>query len=132
MKSIERMLDEARSRLDRLHPPEAAELLSQGALLVDIRPQSLRAAEGEIPGSIIIERNILEWRLDPQAETCIDEISDHDHPVLVICSEGYTSSLAAASLRDLGLTHATDVIGGYRAWKAEGLPTRPGGSPSIA
>jgi rhodanese-related sulfurtransferase len=95
------------------------------AVLVDIRPASQRAVEGEVPGSWIIERNHLEWRLDPASSARLPWVSGYDHRILVICQEGYTSSLAAASLLDLGLSRSTDVIGGYHAWAAAGLPTAP-------
>lgn len=123
-RSIDRLLTEARRRLARLTPGEAhREFVEDGAVLVDIRPQAHRAAEGEIPGSLIIERNVLEWRFDPASPARLSEATGHDLRIIVICSEGYASSLAAASLHDLGLHRATDVIGGYRAWRAVGLPT---------
>lgn len=115
------MLAAARRRLDRLSAVRAAQAVQQGALLVDIRPAAQRAEEGGIPAALVIERNVLEWRLDPTSDARIPQ-ADAEVQVIVICSEGYTSSLAAASLLDLGLT-ATDVIGGYHAWAAAGLPT---------
>ncbi|REE96763.1 rhodanese-like domain-containing protein [Thermomonospora umbrina] len=126
-RSIDEILAAARERLVRLEPAEAHKEFAAGALLVDIRPQSFRAAEGEVPGSLILERNVLEWRFDPAGDARIAEATDYDVRVIVLCSEGYTSSLAAASLHDLGLSRATDVVGGYRAWRALGLPTT--GSP---
>jgi rhodanese-related sulfurtransferase len=120
---VEELLEEARARLVRLHPREAAEARDRGAILVDIRPAAQRAQEGGIPGALVIERNVLEWRLDPASEWRIAEADSHDREVVVICSEGYTSSLAAASLHDLGLVRATDLIGGFKAWEAAGLPT---------
>jgi rhodanese-related sulfurtransferase len=120
---VEDMLEEARARLVRLHPQEAAEACDRGALLVDIRPEAQRAQEGGIPGALVIERNVLEWRLDPASEWRIPEADSHDREVVVVCSEGYTSSLAAAALQDLGLVRATDLIGGFKAWAAAGLPT---------
>jgi rhodanese-related sulfurtransferase len=123
---VEELLEEARAKLARLHPREVAEARDRGALLVDIRPQAQRAQEGGIPGSLVIERNVLEWRLDPESEWRIPEADSHGREVVVICSEGYTSSLAAASLHDLGLVRATDLIGGFKAWAAAGLPTEPG------
>jgi rhodanese-related sulfurtransferase len=122
--TIEEMLAAARARLDRLSPAEAAVAADRGALLVDIRPVAQRAAEGAIPGALVIERNVLEWRLDPTCDTRIPQAS-YDRLVIVVCSAGYTSSLAAASLRDLGLD-ATDLAGGFQAWAAAGLPTAPG------
>jgi len=123
--TIEQMLAAARARLDRLEPVDAAAAWEAGALLVDIRPGWQRADEGEIPGALLIERNHLEWRLDPTSDARIEEAVDHDVAVVVVCSEGYTSSLAAASLQDLGLHRATDLVGGFHAWRAAGLPTAP-------
>ena len=125
-RSIDRILADARSRLDRLDPAQAHAEASDGALLVDIRPAAQRAEEGEIPGALIIERNVLEWRLDPGCEARIPEATGYDLRVIVFCSEGYTSSLAAASLHDLGLTRATDLAGGFKAWKAAGFPITSG------
>jgi rhodanese-related sulfurtransferase len=90
-------------------------------VLVDIRPAAQRASEGTVPGALVVERNVLEWRFDPRSDACLP-IADYDLHVIVLCSEGYTSSLAAASLRDLGVHRAGDVIGGFQAWKAAGLP----------
>ncbi len=120
-KSIDQVLTEARGRLVRLGPLEARQATSAGAVLVDIRPQAQRREEGEIPGSLIVERNVLEWRFDPQSPARLP-VADYDLLVIVFCSEGYTSSLAAASLQDLGLHGATDLAGGFRAWEAAGLP----------
>jgi rhodanese-related sulfurtransferase len=121
--SIDELLDAARARLHRLEPQEAAAAAERGALLVDTRPAWQREAEGVIPGALVIERNHLEWRLDPTSEARIPEVVDHDVEIVVVCSEGYSSSLAAASLQDLGLRRATDLVGGFRAWRDAGLPT---------
>jgi rhodanese-related sulfurtransferase len=121
--TVDQMLANARARLHRLEAVEAAEAVADGALLVDIRPQWQRDTEGAIPGALLIERNHLEWRLDPSSGARIPEAVDHDVAVVVVCSEGYTSSLAAASLQDLGLHRATDLVGGFQAWKAARLPT---------
>ncbi|MFI0444052.1 rhodanese-like domain-containing protein [Actinomadura sp. 6N118] len=121
--SIEEILAEARSRLDRLQPERAYAEAREGAVLVDIRPAAQRAAEGETPGALIVERNVLEWRLDPACEARLPQATGYDLRIILLCSEGYTSSLAAASLHDLGLTRATDVAGGFQAWRAAGLPT---------
>jgi len=121
-RTIEEILASARGRLVRLTPQDAFRELSGDAELVDIRPAAQRAVEGEIPGSAIIERNHLEWRLDPSNEARLPWVTGYDHRVIVICQEGYTSSLAAAALHDLGLHRATDVVGGFRAWAAAGLP----------
>jgi rhodanese-related sulfurtransferase len=123
-RSIDELLEEARSRLVRVTPEQAAERVARGALLVDIRPAAQRAVEGEVPGSLIVERNVLEWRFDPMSDARLPQATGYDVEVVVLCSEGYTSSLAADSLRSLGLSRATDVIGGFVAWKAAGLPTR--------
>ncbi|ADP81063.1 Rhodanese domain protein [Pseudofrankia inefficax] len=120
---IDGMLARARARLRRVGPVEAAQEIADGALLVDIRPAAQRAAEGEIPDALVIERNVLEWRLDPTSDARLPVATGDDLRVLVICSEGYTSSLAAAALQELGLHRATDVVGGYHAWAAAGLPT---------
>jgi rhodanese-related sulfurtransferase len=92
------------------------------AVLVDIRPAAQRASEGSIPGALIVERNVLEWRFDPRSDARLPIADRYDLPVVVFCSEGYTSSLAAASLQDLGLHRATDLDGGFQAWKRAGLP----------
>jgi rhodanese-related sulfurtransferase len=124
-RSIDDLLGEARARLQRVGPEAAAEAVAvRGALLVDTRPEWQRREEGEIPGALVIERNHLEWRLDPTSDSRIPEAVDHDVEVIVFCSEGYSSSLAAASLQDLGLRRATDLAGGFRAWQAAGLPTQ--------
>ena len=97
--------------------------MAEGARLVDIRPVAQRAREGGVPGALVIERNVLEWRLDPAGSHRIPEAVDHGVHWIVVCSEGYASSLAAASLRELGLHRATDLDGGFVAWAAAGLPT---------
>ncbi|HEX9342830.1 MAG TPA: rhodanese-like domain-containing protein [Actinomycetota bacterium] len=124
--TINQLLAQARSRLVRLDPAETAEAVEAGALLVDIRPAAQRQAEGEVPGALVIERNVLEWRLDPASSARIPQADGYDLQVIVMCSEGYTSSLAAASLQDLGLYRATDLTGGFKAWATAGLPTRQG------
>jgi len=125
-RSIDEILAAARERLRRVTPADAyGELGAARAVLVDIRPAWQRAVDGEVPGSWVIERNHLEWRLDPASSARLPWVSRYDHRILVICQEGYTSSLAAAALLDLGLSQSTDVIGGYRAWAAAGLPTAP-------
>ena len=114
---IDRVLDDARAKLSRLPAAEVPAALARGAVLVDIRPAAQRAAEGEIAAALIIERNVLEWRCDPTSDARIPQAVGDEVEWVVLCSEGYTSSLAAASLRDLGLHRATDVIGGYHALK---------------
>jgi len=120
--AVESALEAARSRLDRLAPREAWTEQRAGALLVDIRPASNRDYEGGIPGAVIIDRNVLEWRLDPSSDARIP-VASPDLRVVIFCNEGYASSFAAATLRDLGVSRATDLIGGYRAWRSLGLPT---------
>jgi rhodanese-related sulfurtransferase len=121
--TVDELLEAARSRLNRVDPKQAAEEHKAGALLVDIRPTEQRRREGVIPGARVLERNVLEWRLDPTSASRIPEARGYDLRVIVVCSEGYTSSLAAAALQDLGLTKATDLAGGYWAWHRAGLPT---------
>jgi rhodanese-related sulfurtransferase len=120
---IDDLLAAARTRLTRTGPLETRDAVTRGALLVDIRPAAQRAEFGEIPGALIIERNVLEWRLDPRSDARLPVADRYDLQVIVTCQEGYTSSLAAASLQDLGLHRATDLAGGFAAWKAAGLPT---------
>jgi rhodanese-related sulfurtransferase len=118
---IDRVLDDARARLGRLAAGEVPAALARGAVLVDIRPQAQRDREGDVPAALVIERNVLEWRCDPTSDARLPEAVGNDVEWVVLCSEGYTSSLAAASLLDLGLHRATDVVGGYHALKAEGF-----------
>jgi rhodanese-related sulfurtransferase/mannose-6-phosphate isomerase-like protein (cupin superfamily) len=121
--SIEQMLSVAGARLRRLSPDEAYEAVAKTeAILVDIRPDGQRAMEGSIPGALVVERNVLEWRFDPASNARLSVATDRDIQVIVFCSEGYTSSLAAAALQDLGLWRATDIVGGFQAWRTTGLP----------
>jgi rhodanese-related sulfurtransferase len=119
-RSVDELLADARSRLRRIGPLEAATRWVDGAVLVDIRPAAQRAAEGSVPGALVVERNVLEWRFDPTSEAAL-RIADDDLQVIVLCQEGYTSSLAAAALQDVGVHRATDVVGGYAAWVADGV-----------
>jgi rhodanese-related sulfurtransferase len=125
---VDELLGHARSTLDRLDPSEAAKSVAEGALLVDIRPQAQRELEGEVPGSLVIERNHVEWRLHPDSDARVAAAVPGQRWV-VLCSEGYTSSLAAHALNSIGVP-ATDVIGGFRAWQARGLPTSTGPTPA--
>ena len=120
--SIDELLSAARARIVRVGPHEAAARIAAGAVLVDIRPAAQRAAEGEVPGALAVERNVLEWRFDPASDARLAVATGFDLDVIVLCSEGYTSSLAADALRSLGLHRATDVVGGFHAWAAAGLP----------
>ena len=123
--TIDEILAAARSRLTRLSPGQAQQAVAHGAVLVDIRPAAQRLAEGGIPGAMIVERNVLEWRFDPASTARLPDAS-YDLYVIVFCSEGYTSSLAAASLQDLGVWRAADLDGGFQAWRAAGLPVTAG------
>ena len=125
MAAIYKVLERARRRLKRLTPDQAAAEVAQGALLIDTRTFEQRADGGHIPGALLIDRTVLEWRLDPTSPDRIPEASSHDVRVILICNQGFSSSLAAASLKDLGLVNATDVIGGFQAWKAAGMPVEP-------
>ncbi len=126
--TVDEMLDDARSRLTRVGPREAARLMDEGAKLVDIRPAWQRAGTGEIPGSIVIERNHLEWRLHPSSSARLPQARPGQQWIIV-CTEGYTSSLAADSLNALGIV-ATDIVGGFEAWRRAGLPTVQGWTPA--
>ncbi|MEU1595640.1 rhodanese-like domain-containing protein [Streptomyces sp. NPDC005708] len=121
--AIDDLLERVREGLDRVVAADAYEAARTGeVLLVDIRYAALRDRDGLIPGALVVERNELEWRLDPQGSHRASEATSHDLRVVVVCNEGYASSLAAASLRQLGLHRATDLVGGFQAWKAAGLP----------
>nr|WP_324617033.1 rhodanese-like domain-containing protein [Streptomyces sp. NRRL F-2747] len=123
---IDALLERVRSTYARIDPVQAYEAFGAGdALLVDIRYQALRERDGLIPGALVVERNELEWRLDPQGSHRAPQATSHDLRVVVICNEGYASSLAAVSLHALGLHRATDLTGGFQAWKAAGLPVAP-------
>jgi rhodanese-related sulfurtransferase len=124
MSTIDEVLARARGRLKRLEPAQAAAELERGALLVDTRTETQRRTQGEIPGALVIDRTVLEWRLDPTSPHRIAQATDEGVRVILICAEGYSSSLAAASLKDLGLLNATDVVGGFQAWNAAGLPVK--------
>ena len=124
MSRIAAILDSSRARLRRLAADEVPAALDRGALLVDIRPQAQRTSEGEVPEALkplVIERNVLEWRCDPTSDARLPQAVGDDVEWVILCSEGYTSSLAAAALQDLGLHRATDVIGGYQALAAAGV-----------
>lgn len=119
--SIDDLLEAARSRLDRLGPAQAHAAQAAGAILVDIRPRQQRQAEGCAPGALLVERNVLEWRFDPRSPARLPQAS-YDAHLIIMCSAGYASSLAAATLQDLGVRQATDLAGGFQAWKHAGLP----------
>jgi len=119
---IDELLAEARAGLRRMSPQEAAAAVAACALLVDTRTAAHRARQGSLPGAIVIDRTVFEWRLDPTSPHRIPEVTGHDVLVVVVCREGFSSSLAAASLQRLGLHRATDVVGGLAAWRRAGLP----------
>lgn len=121
MSRIDVVLRSARRRFRRLRAIEVPEALRRGAVLVDIRPQAQPLREGELPGALVIERNVLEWRCDPTSDAKLPEAVNDDVEWVIVCSEGYTSSLAAAALLDIGLHRATDVIGGYQALAGSGV-----------
>lgn len=128
MSTVDTILEEARSHLKRLEPHELHEL--EDALVIDIRPHHNRLAEGEIENSVVVERIVLEWRLDPAGEWRLPGFTA-DTTVVVVCNEGWASSLAARDLQRIGLPNATDLVGGYRGWRAAGLPIREGGSQAV-
>ena len=128
MSSVDTILEEARSHLKRLEPHELHAL--KDALVVDIRPIHNRLAEGEIENSVVVERIVLEWRLDPTGDWRLPGFTA-DTTVVVVCNEGWASSLAARDLQRIGLANATDLVGGYRGWRAAGLPIREGGSQAV-
>jgi rhodanese-related sulfurtransferase len=124
--AVDRMLAEVRLGLRRVDAARAKQVQDDGGLLVDIRPAAQRAEFGEIPGALIVERNNLEWRLDPGGADRVPEAADPERPVVIVCQEGYASSFAAASVLALGRTSVTDLDGGFVAWRAAGFPTTPG------
>lgn len=115
--AVDRLLDDARRDLDRVEPQDLAAEVAAGALVVDIRPSETRDPEGGMPGALVVDRNVLEWRLDPTCEDRLPEADDPGTRVIVFCNDGYASSLAAQTLRRIGLSRATDLVGGYRAWR---------------
>jgi rhodanese-related sulfurtransferase len=120
--SIDELLAEARSTLARLNPEQAMSAVESGAVLLDIRSEAQRAADGVVPGAAFHPRNVVEWRCDPASEWRDPDIAAYDRHIIVMCNEGYQSSLVAATLQKIGLTRATDLDGGFQAWRAAGLP----------
>jgi rhodanese-related sulfurtransferase len=125
MSRVEKLLEEARARLARVDPSGARAAIEDGAVLVDIRAESQRERDGVVPGSVFIARNVLEWRCDPNGSHRDERVADPAHPLIVMCDAGYQSSLAAATLQELGHEQATDLDGGFQAWRAAGLPVEP-------
>lgn len=126
--SVDDLLVAARARYTRLSASEAWAALGAGALFVDVRPIHQRERDGEVPGAVVVGRNVLEWRLDPAGDWRMPEAAGVDQRVILLCNEGCSTQLAAVSLLDLGLVAVTDVIGGFQAWLEAGLPTVPAGS----
>ena len=125
--AISRLLAESRLDLDRVEPADLAAVEAAGALVVDIRPVEQRQRDGELPNAVVVDRNVLEWRLDPSSPHRLPIVDDRDRRIVLVCNEGYSSSLAAHVLQRLGLTNATDLRGGYQAWRH-----LPGHSPDPA
>jgi rhodanese-related sulfurtransferase len=123
--TADELLAEARRGLERLEPAEAAVAIAAGAVLVDVRSELQRERDGVVPGSLFFPRNVLEWRCDPASAARDERVSDLARQLIVMCDEGYQSSLAAANLRRLGFGRATDLAGGFQAWRAAGLPVEP-------
>jgi rhodanese-related sulfurtransferase len=124
-RTIDELLASVRARIGRIQPREVPARMAAGALLVDTRPWEQRSRDGAVPGAVVVDRNVLEWRLDPASPDRIPQVSGYDLEVVVLCNEGYSSSLVADTLRTLGLTRTVDVIGGFVAWRAAGLPIVP-------
>ena len=120
--SIDEILERARQGLDRVEPRVAAAEVEQGALLIDVRAESQRERDGVVPEAVYFPRNVLEWRCDPASDSRDPRVGGTDRRVIVMCDAGYASSLAAASLRELGFDRATDLVGGFQAWREAGLP----------
>src|SRR4051794_32146709 len=117
--TIDALLQAAQARISpRVEPRQLAAAVARGALVIDTRPLEQRERDGSLPGSIVVDRNVLEWRLDPTSPNRLREVTDHGQEIVIVCNEGYSSSLAAATLQDLGLSRATDLVGGFQAWLA--------------
>ena len=123
-RTIHDLLAGARARYRRLDPAEAFVAMQAGALLVDTRTDGQRSRDGEVPGALVIDRTVLEWRVDPDSGATHPAIGGLDRPIILLCAQGYSSSLAVATLLELGASDVTDVIGGFEAWRAAGLPVR--------
>ncbi|MCW3050297.1 MAG: hypothetical protein JWO74_4581 [Solirubrobacterales bacterium] len=123
--TIDELLAEARSRLDRLGPHEAAAAMADDALLIDVRSDNQRAADGTVPRAVHLPRNVLEWRCDPDSDSRDPRVGGLERRLIVMCDAGYQSSLAAATLQELGFERATDLAGGFQAWRETGLPVEP-------
>jgi rhodanese-related sulfurtransferase len=124
-KTIDELLADARAGLARVEPHDARDAMRAGALMLDIRSEAQRAADGLVPDAIWFARNVLEWRCDPSSDAHDERVGGLERHVIVMCDEGYQSSLAAATLQQLGFARATDLVGGFQAWRAAGLPVAP-------
>jgi len=120
--AIDKLLAHARSNLDRVPVEDLADEVAQGAVLIDIRPLEQRRRDGDLPGAIVVDRNVLEWRLDPSSPHRLPIATSFDVRLIIVCNEGYSSSLAAATLHELGLRAATDLVDGFQAWRAWSAP----------
>jgi rhodanese-related sulfurtransferase len=129
--AIDVLLEQVREGLDRVAPEDLVAEAAAGALVVDTRPVEQRDRDGELPGAVVVDRNVLEWRLDPTCPYRLGLTEDPDRRVVVVCNEGYSSSLAAATLQQLGLRRATDLVGGFQALLVHGVPTLPLGTPDL-
>ena len=121
-RTADALLASARRGVRRLEPIDALRACQDGALLIDTRPEAQRRRDGDLPGALVVDRNVLEWRLDPLGEHRLAEVTSHDQQIILVCNEGYSSSLAVATLRRMGLHRATDVVGGFQKWAAQRLP----------
>jgi rhodanese-related sulfurtransferase len=121
IRGVAALVARSRAGVPRLSPEETLAAAARGALVVDTRTETQRREQGELPGALVIDRTVLEWRLDPASSSCIPEVTNYDVEIVVVCRQGYSSSLAAASLREVGLRRATDMIGGVEAWQRAGL-----------
>jgi rhodanese-related sulfurtransferase len=124
--AIDLLLAEARARLERVEAAALAGELEAGAVLVDIRPVEQRLRDGDLPGAIVVDRNVLEWRLDPTSQSRLPTATSADIRYVLVCNEGYSSSLAAASLQAIGLRRATDLVDGFQGWLEHRRRTAPG------
>lgn len=124
-KTVDDLLDEVRDRYERVLPEQASEEQRAGAIILDTRSYEQRRDHGLIPGAVIMERNVVEWRLDPAGDAHERWVTGHDTPIIVVCQQGFGSSFAVGSLLDMGLERATDMVGGFEAWRESGLPVEP-------
>jgi rhodanese-related sulfurtransferase len=120
--AIDKLLAHARGNLDRVQIEGLADEVASGAILIDLRPLEQRQRDGDLPGAVVVDRNVLEWRLDPTSPHRLPIATGADVRLIIVCNEGYSSSLAAATLQELGLRSATDLVGGFEAWRTWSTP----------